>query len=181
VPSTNLRAAGSPLFKNKQQVTGLFANRSDTIKPVRYHQTGQIPSNWSYTIKLVIYHRTGQIPSNRSYTIEPVIYHRTGHIPSNRSYTIEPVIYHRTGQIPSNRSYTIKPVDGPICVFSGAPEYTSSVIWVLALILWVGQNHTYPEYIWSFWQGKKQIYGVYTRFWPTLLILARADADHVFD
>ena len=143
VPSTNLRAAGSPLFKNKQQVTGLFANRSDTIKPVRYHQTGQIPSNWSYTIKLVIYHRTGQIPSNRS--------------------------------------YTIKPVDGPICVFSGAPEYTSSVIWVLALILWVGQNHTYPEYIWSFWQGKKQIYGVYTRFWPTLLILARADADHVFD
>jgi hypothetical protein len=118
VPSTNLRAAGSPLFKNKQQVTGLFANRSDTIKPVRYHQTGQIPSNWSYTIKLVIYHRTGQIPSNRSYTIEPVIYHRTGHIPSNRSYTIEPVRYHRTGHIPSNRStglfaYSRAPLNTP--------------------------------------------------------------------
>jgi len=32
----------------------------------------------------------------------------------------------------------------------------------------VGQNHIYTVYIWCFWQGNHQIYGVYIRFWPTL-------------
>ena len=35
----------------------------------------------------------------------------------------------------------------------------------------VGQNHIYTVYIRYFWQENHQIYGVYIRFWPTLVVL----------
>jgi hypothetical protein len=34
----------------------------------------------------------------------------------------------------------------------------------------VGQKHIYTSYIHNFRQGNHQIYGVYTQFWPTLLM-----------
>ena len=41
---------------------------------------------------------------------------------------------------------------------------------VSCIINRVGQNHIHTVYIRYFWQGNHQIYGVYIRFWPTLLI-----------
>ena len=34
----------------------------------------------------------------------------------------------------------------------------------------VGRNHIYTVCIQYFWQGNNKIYGVYIRFWPTLVI-----------
>jgi len=34
------------------------------------------------------------------------------------------------------------------------------------------EPHIYTVYIWCSWQGHHQIYGVYTLFWPTLLVVS---------
>ena len=52
------------------------------------------------------------------------------------------------------------------------PQFCASVS-----VIKVGQDHIYMVYIHYSWQGNHQIYGVYIRFWPTLVIMH--DCRHV--